>query len=156
MAVQPTSARGTDAALKLQMSQSMDVDKEVLKARTKKFALDVLAFVRTIANSEECRDIGDQLRRSGTGVGANYRATCRSRSRAEFISRINVALEEADESAFWLEIISEGGLSSSPRCAELLDEADQLCAILAASSITASEALKRGDPDPHTRRHQRK
>jgi four helix bundle protein len=144
-----------DAALALQMSQSMDSDKEMLKARTKKFALDVLAFVRTLGNTEECRDIGDQLRRSGTGVGANYRATCRSRSRAEFIARINVALEEADESAFWLEIIGEGGLSKSPTCAGLLDEADQLCAILAASSITASEALKRGDPDPHARRHPR-
>jgi len=155
MAVEPTCTRDIDAARILQMRHSMEFDKEVLKARTKKFALDVLGFVRTLANTDECRDIGDQLRRSGTGVGANYRATCRSRSRAEFIARINIALEEADESAFWLEIIGEGALSKSPRCAELLDEADQLCAILAASSITASEALKRGDPDPHARRHAR-
>jgi len=63
------------------------------------------------------------------GVGANYRATCRARSRAEFIARINVALEEADESAFWLEVIAEGKLSSGRRVDERLDESNQLCAI---------------------------
>ncbi len=116
---------------------------EALKARTKRFALDILAFVRTLPADDECRDIGGQLRRSGTGVGANYRATCRARSRAEFVSRINVALEEADESAFWLEVIAESQLSKLHRVYELLDESNQLCAILTASSITATEALKR-------------
>src|SRR5437762_8758320 len=134
------------------MRHSMEFDKEVLKARTKKFALDVLGFVRTLANTDECRDIGDQLRRSGTGVGSNYRATCRSRSRPEFIARINVALEEADESAFWLEVIAEGGLLTGTPVTELLDEANQLCAIFAASGHTATEAERRGDPDPRRRR----
>ena len=129
--------------------------KAELLTRTKAFALRILQLVDHLPRTTSGRAIGNQLVRSGTSVGANYRAACRARSRAEFIARINIALEEADESAFWLEIIGEGALSKSPRCAELLDEADQLCAILAASSITASEALKRGDPDPHARRHPR-
>ena len=93
----------------------MTAEADALRTRTKKFTLDVLAFVRTLPGTDECRDIAGQLRRSASGVGANYRATCRARSRPEFISRINVALEEADESAFWLEIISEGQLSSGGR-----------------------------------------
>jgi four helix bundle protein len=121
----------------------MRPETKALKARTKQFALDILAFVRTLATTDECRDIGGQLRRSGTGVGANYRATCRSRSKAEFVARINVALEEADESAFWLEVLEEAGLSTGRRVHELLDEANQLCAIPTASSITATEALRR-------------
>jgi four helix bundle protein len=121
----------------------MKPETKALKARTKQFALDILAFVRALAATDECRDIGGQLRRSGTGVGANYRATCRSRSKAEFIARINVALEEADESAFWLEVLAEGGLASGRRVHELLDEANQLCAILTTSSITATESLHR-------------
>ena len=131
----------------------MNPETEALKDRTEKFALDVLRFVRTLPATDESRDISGQLRRSGTGVGANYRATCRSRSRPEFIARINVVLEEADESAFWLEVLLEGGLSSGPTVRELLDEANQLCAILAASSITATDAQQCGDPDPRARRH---
>ena len=139
----------------MQFAVIMTAEADALKNRTKRFTLDVLAFLRTLPNTDECRDIAGQLRRSAGGVGANYRATCRARSRAEFISRINVALEEADESAFWLEVIFEGKLSSGPRAVELLDESNQLCAILTASSITATEAERRGDPDPHRRNTRR-
>jgi four helix bundle protein len=121
----------------------MNEQAEALKKRTKRFTLDVLAFVRTLPMTDEAREIGRQLIRSGTGVGANYRATCRARSRAEFVARIGVALEEADESAFWLEILTEGRITTGKRAFELLDEANQLSAILAASSITASESLER-------------
>jgi four helix bundle protein len=76
--------------------------------------------------------------RAAVGLGANYRASCRARSRAEFIARVGIALEEADESAFWLEIIQEGELAPGGRGSDLLDEAYQLTAILAASRITAS------------------
>ena len=108
-----------------------------LQARTKRFALDVLSFRRMLPVADEAADIGRQLSRAATGVGANYRAACRSRSDAEFAARIGVVLEEADESAFWLEIVTEGGLSKAPCAIELLDEANQLTAIFAASSITA-------------------
>jgi four helix bundle protein len=129
----------------------MQSETEALRARTKRFTLDVLGFLRTLPGTDECRDIAGQLRRSAGGVGANYRATCRARARSEFIARINVALEEADESGFWLEVIAEGKLSPSSRANELLDESNQLCAIFTASSITATEAERRGDPDPHRR-----
>ena len=109
-----------------------------LKARTKRFALEALSFRRTLPATDEGADIGRQLSRSATGVAANYRAACRSRSDVEFIARIGVVLEEADESAFWLEIIDEIQLVAGSRAATLLHEANQLTAILAASSITAS------------------
>jgi four helix bundle protein len=114
-----------------------------LKKRTKRFALDALAFVRSLSENDEVRDIARQLRRSGTGVGSNYRAACRARSDAEFVARIGVALEEADESAFWLEIVTEGKLSVAKDAYRLLDEANQLSAIMAQSSITVSERLNR-------------
>ena len=121
----------------------MNPKSEQLKKRTKTFAIDVIAFVRRLPGSDETRDIGRQLLRSGTGVGSNYRAACRARSRAEFVARIGVALEEADESGFWLEVLTESGLSPSENATRLLDEANQLSAIFAQSSITASAALKR-------------
>ena len=121
----------------------MNPQAEVLKKRSKKFALDVLALVRTLPAGVESRSIGDQLIRSATGAAANYRAACRSRSDVEFIARIGVALEEADESAFWLEILSEGGLTKSSEAARLLDEANQLSAIFARSRITSIEGMKR-------------
>ena len=108
-----------------------------LKARTKRFALETLSFRRTLPASDEAADIGRQLSRSATAVAANYRSACRSRSDAEFVARIGVVLEEADESAFWLEIVTEGGISKQPRALALLEEANQLTAIFAASSITA-------------------
>jgi four helix bundle protein len=110
---------------------------EELKARTKRFALDVLSFRRTLPATDEASDIGRQLARSATGVGANYRAACRSRSDAEFAARVGVVLEEADESAFWMEITIESGISSGSRALQILDEANQLTAIFAASSIAA-------------------
>jgi four helix bundle protein len=108
-----------------------------LKARTKRFALDVLSFRRTLLANDEAEDIGRQLSRSATSVAANYRAACRSRSDLEFAARIGVVLEEADESAFWMEVVTEHGLSKGPEAIRLLDEASQLTAIFAASSITA-------------------
>jgi four helix bundle protein len=112
-----------------------------LKARTKRFALEILAFRRTLPASDETADIGRQLSRSATGVAANYRAACRSRSDVEFVARIGVVLEEADESAFWLEVVTESGLSKWPQALALLDEANQLTAIFAASRITAHRRL---------------
>jgi four helix bundle protein len=116
----------------------MDEQTAELKARTKKFALDVLRFVRLLPRTDEGRVVSRQLMRAASGVGANYRSVCRSRSRAEFVARVGVALEEADESAFWLEIIVEIRMVVGNLAEQLLDEANQLTAILAASSITAS------------------
>ena len=79
-----------------------------LKARTKRFALAVLSFTRTLPPTDQASDVGRQLSRAATGVAANYRAACRSRSDAEFAARIGVVLEEADEAAFWFEVVIEG------------------------------------------------
>ena len=122
---------------------SMNPEAEALKKRSKQFALDVPAFVRSLPRTVTTRTIGEQLIRSATGAAANYRATCRSRSDVEFIARIGVALEEADESALWLEILSEGGLAQGTEVVRLLDEANQLSAIFAPSRITAIERVKR-------------
>ncbi len=107
-----------------------------LKARTKRFSLDVLSFTRNLPSTTQASDVGRQLSRAATGVAANYRAACRSRSDAEFAARIGVVLEEADEAAFWLEIVTEE-FTKPPTALALLDEANQLTAIFAASSITA-------------------
>src|SRR5438093_4177256 len=121
----------------------MNKQEAELKRRTKRFALDVIDFSRTLPVTEPTFSISRQMVRAATGVGANYRSTCRSRSKTEFISRIAVALEEADESAFWLEIVTESGLSTDDFVLRLLREANERCAILAGCRITAAQNLRR-------------
>jgi four helix bundle protein len=119
------------------------LDADELKKRTKKFALRILKLVAALPNTVQGRTIGGQLARAGTSVGSNYRAACRSRSRAEFIARIGVVLEEADESAYWLELIIEGQLLPAQPVQSLLNEANVLTGIMATSRITASSRVKR-------------
>lgn len=109
-----------------------------LKLRTKQFALRVMKLVDALPSSRSGNTIGNQLVRSGTSVGANYRASCRARSKAEFIAKIGIVEEEADESGFWMELIVEGSLLPATKVAGLLKEADELTAIMAASRISAS------------------
>ena len=108
-----------------------------LKARTKKFALRILSAVDALPNSIKGRAIANQLVRSGTSVAANYPAACRARSRAEFVAKIGIVEEEADETAFRLELIIESGLIKQAQVRPLLDEADELVAIMAASRKSA-------------------
>lgn len=114
------------------------MDKDELKKRTKQFALRVMKLVDALPSSSAGRAIGNQLIRSGTAVGANYRATCRARSTKEFIAKIGIVEEEADESAFWMELITEGDLLPETKVTALHQEADELTAIMAASRISAS------------------
>lgn len=109
-----------------------------LKQRTKVFALRVMKLVDALPAGRRGNAIGNQLVRSGTSVGANYRATCRARSKAEFIAKIGIVEEEADECGFWLELIVEGELLPQAKVAALLQEASELTAIMAASRISAS------------------
>ena len=109
-----------------------------LKQWTKVFALRIMKLVDALPTTKSGHAIGNQLVRSGTSVGANYRASCRARSRAEFIAKIGVVEEEADESGFWLELIVEGSLLPLIKVTELLKEANELTAIMAASRISAS------------------
>jgi four helix bundle protein len=108
-----------------------------LKERTKRFALEILKFARTLPVDPIARDIGLQLVRSATSVAANYRASCRARSNAEFIAKLGVVEEEADESVLWLEILDEDGAAPRERIRPLHDEADQLVRIVVASIKTA-------------------
>ena len=113
------------------------MDAEELKDRTKQFGLRVIRVVRALPETVETRAIAQQLVRSGTSVGANYRAACRARSRAEFIAKIGVVEEEADESAYWLEMIIESDMMDQARIQPLLKEAYDLTAIVAKSRVSA-------------------
>ncbi len=86
-----------------------------LKNRTKKFALRIIKLVNQLPNTKAGNTIANQIIRSGTSVGANYRAACRSRSARDFISKITIAEEECDETQFWLELINETGLLNNPK-----------------------------------------
>jgi len=109
---------------------------EQLRGRTKAFAIRIVRLFRALPRSRDAQVIGTQLLRSGTSVAANYRAACRSRSRAEFISRLGVVVEEADESRFWLELLAETGIVAQARLQDLLTEANELTAIFAATRRT--------------------
>jgi len=107
-----------------------------LKDRTKVFALRVLKLIDSLPDCRSGRILAGQLGRSGTSVGANYRASCRSRSSAEMISKLSVVEEEADESAFWMQLMVDHGLIPPDRAASLLKEAGELTAIMVASRKT--------------------
>ena len=109
-----------------------------LRQRTKQFALRVIGVFRALRRTEEARVLGKQLLRSATGMAANYRSACRCRSRADFISRIGITLEEADETVFWLELLVDSATVRQERVAQLLNEANELVKIFAASRITAA------------------
>ena len=108
-----------------------------LLQRTKTFALRVIKLVNALPNNLAGRKIGDQLIRSGTSVAANYRAACRGRSKAEFIAKLGVVEEEADESALWMELIMESNLMNKNLVESLWQEAVEITKIMAASKISA-------------------
>ncbi|MEI8205780.1 MAG: four helix bundle protein [Kiritimatiellales bacterium] len=110
-----------------------------LKARTKRFALQVMELIDVLPNTAKGRVVANQLVRAATSVGANYRAACRGRSQAEFISKLSIVLEESDECCYWLELIMEGGLIPVEQVADLYREADEITAIMTASHKTAQK-----------------
>ncbi len=114
-----------------------DVDAEDLKKRTKQFGLRVITATEALPSTPAAGVIGRQLIRSGTSVGANYRAACRARSRPDFISKVGIAIEEADESLYWMEMLVEGNLMRKELLSSLIQEADEIVAILTASAKTA-------------------
>ena len=114
-----------------------------LKGRTKSFAIRIVTLFRSLPRSPDAQTLGKQLLRSGTSVAANYRSVCRSRSRAEFIAKMGVVMEEADESAFWLELLSETGVIKAERTQNLLKEANELVAIFGASLRTSKAGSTR-------------
>ena len=113
------------------------MDEKELKKRTKQFALRIIRLVNALPKNIVGQSIGKQLIRSGTSVGANYRSACRGRSKAEFVAKSGIVEEEAGESAFWMELIIEGGLLEKKLVEPLLKEADELVAIMVASRKSA-------------------
>jgi four helix bundle protein len=114
------------------------MSKAELLTRTKVFALRILKLVDHLPRTTSGRAIGNQLVRSGTSVGANYRAACRSRSRAEFAAKLGLVAEEADETMYWLEVIRDGNLLPANKLSGLLKEADELTAIFTAGRRSSS------------------
>ncbi|RNL54256.1 four helix bundle protein [Pedobacter jejuensis] len=109
-----------------------------IKARTKKLVLDSIRFYQSLPKTEEARIIGRQFIRSASSVGANYRAACRSRSKAEFYAKLSIVVEEADETAFWIEILTESNITDSFNAQPLLKEVNEILAIVAKARKTLS------------------
>jgi len=110
-----------------------------LRERTKQFAIRIVRLFQALPKGTDAQIMGKQLLRCGTSVGANYRAVCRARSRPEFIARIAIVAEEADESVFWLELMEETKVLNAKQLEEILKEARELAAIFSASHKTARE-----------------
>jgi len=112
---------------------------EALKKRSNQFAIRIVKLFRSLPRSEDARILGKQVLRSGTSVAANYRAVCRARSKAEFIAKIGIVVEEADETVFWLKLLVDTEIVRESRMRSLMDEANELLAIFAASQFTAKK-----------------
>jgi four helix bundle protein len=115
---------------------------EELRDRTKAFALRIIRLYRSLPFRTDTQVLGKQLLRCGTSVAANYRAVCRARSKAEFIARIGIAAEEADEAVLWIELLTESGIVQPEMTEDLLREARELAAILTASRQTAKRTAQ--------------
>jgi four helix bundle protein len=113
-----------------------------LRDRSRQFAMRIVRLYQSLPKTAEAQVMGKQLLRAGTSVAANYRATCRSRSRAEFIAKMGVVVEEADESMFWLAAIAESGVFPAKKVQALQKEASELTKIFAASNRTARAGQK--------------
>lgn len=110
-----------------------------LKARTKTFALNIIKLVKALPDDKVGRVLGNQILRSGTSVAANYRSACKARSKADFISKITIVEEEADETSLWLELIMESDTLNSDLTKSLHKESGELTAIFTSSGKTAKE-----------------
>jgi four helix bundle protein len=128
-----------DFRLEIVGQGGFQVDQSDMKKRTKDFAKRVIKLCRHLPKTREGRLIGNQIFRSGTSVAANYRAACRGRSKAEFIAKLGIVLEEADETLYWLEILSETKILKTSLLEPLMEEADELVSIFVTSLKTAKE-----------------
>lgn len=110
-----------------------------LRERTKQFALRIIRMSQVLPNTRAANVISNQILRSATGMAANYRAVGRARSKAEFIAKVGIVLEEADETVLWLEFLAESGIMRPEKLQHLLAEANELVAIFSASRRTAKD-----------------
>ncbi len=124
------------------------MDAEEVKRRTKQFGLRVIKLVDALPGIRSANVIGNQLLRAGTSVGANYRSALRGRSKPDFIARLGIAIEEADESLYWMEMLVEAELINSDRLNPLMQEANELISILTATVKTARSKTARNRVTP--------
>ncbi len=110
---------------------------EELKARTFRFGVETARMVERLLNSTTTRSLGNQLLRSATSVGANYRAACRAKSQADFVSKMKIVEEECDEALYWLDMLTAGGWLDSAAVTNLIKEGNEILAIVVASIKTA-------------------
>jgi four helix bundle protein len=118
------------------------MEKRDLKERTKNFALKVIRVVEMLPKGRITDILCRQLMKAGTSVGANYRAACRAKSTADFISKMGIVEEEADETIYWMELLIEAGLIQKDNLIPLLDEANQILAMTVSSIKTARKGKK--------------
>jgi len=118
------------------------VNEQEFKERTRKLALRVIRLVESLPKTPSAQVVGRQLLRSGTSIGANHRAACRARSKADFISKMGVVEEEADETIYWTELLAEAGIIERERLSSLTKETEEILSMVVASSKT----LKKGRP----------
>jgi four helix bundle protein len=114
-----------------------------MKRRTKDFSLRILQLVEDLPETRTARIIANQLARAGTSVATNYRAVCRAKSSADVVAKVTTVEEEADECAFWLELLSEAGLMAATQTGALLQEAGELTAIMVASRKTLLARIRK-------------
>ena len=112
---------------------------EEMKKRTKRFGIAVIELCALLPDSLVAQVIGKQLLKSGTSVGANYRAACRAKSKADFISKLGIVEEETDESAYWLEVLTEAGILPAGATEGLIKEANEILSIVVSSIKTAKD-----------------
>lgn len=120
-----------------------NISKEDLKKRTKQFALRNIKLFQALPKTEEAKILGKQLLRSSTSVAANYRSVCSARSSAEFIAKLGIVIEEADETVFWLEILIESEIITEKQAGNLLKEANEILYIMSASKTTFKEQINK-------------
>lgn len=119
------------------MSDITKMDRKILQQRTKQLHIDVIKLCESLPRNAAGFETAKQVIRSAGSVGANYRATVRAKSRADFIYKIHIVLEEADETMYWLEVIRDAGLKTGSEIERLIKEANELTAIFAATDKTA-------------------
>lgn len=118
------------------------MDQNELKRRTKQLALEVIDLVTMLPRNMVGEVLGKQLLHSATSVGANYRSACRSKSQADFINKLAIVIEEADESQYWIELLAEKKLIKREVAAKLWKETDEIIRIMTASSKTAKKNIR--------------
>ena len=117
------------------------MNRDDMKKRTKQFALRIIRLSAALPKTREADVLGRQLLKSGTSIGANYREAVRASSRRHFVSNLEICLREGDETIYWLELLAEAGIVPEKRLSDLLDECNQLVAIMTATVRTAKEKM---------------